>query len=297
MNPKSTILEELAFFLLKRGFAVKQLTRSFDILASKDKKILLIKVLKDGNSITKENALQLLNVSSILNAYPLLIASNRGINTKLEDGVFYNRFSLPMINFETFKFLIDNKPIFFRSTKAGIIAVIDGKVLKDKREELNLSLNDVSRKVGVSRKMVYKYEKESSQVTPNRAFRLYHLFGPGIFKTINLRIERPKFRFENSIFARKYEELGFEAVDTKNLPFNIIAKHDNDIILTEVNSSKPRTGLISRLLNVNSLLIFKKKRRGIHKGVEGVPAISKDDFLELKKARELIDFLKSFDRV
>ena len=290
MNKKDALLEEVVLSLLKKGFAVKGVSRGFDILASKDKRTLLIKVLKDGNAITKESAMQLLSVASLLNVYPLLIALNTGF-VRLADNVFYSRFNLPMVNFGTFKSLINNKPIFFRSTKAGIIAVINGTLLRKKREELNMSLNDVSRRIGVSRKMVYKYEKQVSQVTPNKALSLYDLFGPNIFKTINLQIERPNLNLKESVFARKYKELGFDAFDTSNMPFNIIAKYDEDIVLTEVNSTKPKTRLISKLLNVNSLFIFKKKVP------DSVPAISKEDFLSLKKAKDLLDFLKGFSRL
>ena len=46
---KSSLIDKLGMFLLKDGFTVKSLTRTcFDLLARKQEKILLIKVLEDA---------------------------------------------------------------------------------------------------------------------------------------------------------------------------------------------------------------------------------------------------------
>ena len=51
---KQDILEEACVFLLKQGYTVKSLRQAcFDVLARKDDRILLLKVLEDANSIRR----------------------------------------------------------------------------------------------------------------------------------------------------------------------------------------------------------------------------------------------------
>ncbi len=313
---KQVLLDEVIVLLFKHGFVVKQLKRTFDILASKEDKILLIKVLVDGDSINKECALQLLTLSSYLKAQPLIIALNKRQGSPLLDEVLYSRFGIPMINIETFKLLLLGRPIFLRSTNAGVIALVDGNKLRRKRQELRMSVQELCRKVGVTRRMIHKYELSNSQITLPRARRLYKLFGPDVFMSIQINTNQSaslkkglgtnlsgnlsgnyageKREKRESIFTRKYKELGFEATDTKNLPFKVIAKHDENIILTEIgDTNKPRTTLLSKLLNVSNLLIFKKKKP---RETRGVPTISKKEFLELERARELLELIRSYER-
>jgi len=64
---KTEIIDKLAVFLLKDGFTVKTLTRTcFDLLARKQDRILLIKVLEDANSVSKEYTDAMSVVSSTL---------------------------------------------------------------------------------------------------------------------------------------------------------------------------------------------------------------------------------------
>src|SRR3989344_5789242 len=54
---KQGVLDRMNVFLLKKGFTIKNFTRScFDALARRNSQILMIKVLEDANSITREYA-------------------------------------------------------------------------------------------------------------------------------------------------------------------------------------------------------------------------------------------------
>ena len=105
---KSNIIDKLGMFLLKDGFTVKSLTRTcFDLLARKQDRILLIKVLEDANAVSKEYTDEMNMVSSYVGAVPVIIAEKAG--NKLEDNVLYTRFNLYTLNFTTFVNSIKNK--------------------------------------------------------------------------------------------------------------------------------------------------------------------------------------------
>src|SRR3989338_2177242 len=85
---KDKLIDKLGVFLLKDGFTVKSLTRTcFDLLARKQEKILLIKVLEDANAVSKEYTDAMNTVSSYIGAVPIMIAEKAG--DKLEDNILY----------------------------------------------------------------------------------------------------------------------------------------------------------------------------------------------------------------
>jgi len=286
---KNKIIDNLAVFLLKDGFTVKTLTRTcFDLLARRDDKILLIKVLEDANAMSKEYTDAMNLVSSYIGAVPIIIAEKAG--NKLEDNVLYTRFNLYTFNFNTFVNSIKNKFPFVRRTQAGFTISIAGNKLKRKREEKGYSLNYLSKKVGVTSRMIDKYEKGNAEITISKAMKIYNIFGPKVFNEINIFSGKNKIESNyKSDLSKKYIDLGFEASDTNKTPFDIIAKKENELILTGIGDKTRRDfSSLSKLLDADNLIIFKKKKP------KDIPAVTKEEFLEFEKANELIKFLKEF---
>lgn len=286
---KSNIIDKLGMFLLKEGFTVKTLTRTcFDLLARKQDRILLIKVLEDANAVTKEYTDAMDTVSAYIGAVPVIIAEKAG--NKLEDNVLYTRFGLYTLNFATFVNSIRNKFPFVKRTQAGFTASIAGSKLRKKREEMGYSLNNLSKRVGVTSRMIDKYEKGDSEITLNKAMKLYDIFGHQVFNEVNIFSGSNKIKSEyKSDLSKKYVNLGFEASDTSRTPFDIIARKDNELVLTKVGDrEKPDFSSLSKLLDADNLVIFKKKKP------KDVPAVTKEEFLEFEKANQLIKFLKEF---
>jgi len=286
---KNKLVDKLGIFLLKDGFTVKSLTRTcFDLLARKQNKILLIKVLEDANAVSKDYTYAMNTISSYIGAVPVIIAEKAG--NKLEDNILYTRFNLYTLNFNTFVNSIKNKFPFVKRTQAGFTVSIAGNKLRKKREEKGYSLNYLSKKVGVTSRMIDKYEKGNSEITINKAMKIYDIFGHQVFNEINIFSGNNKIESNyKSDFSKKYIDLGFEASDTNKSPFDIIAKKDNELILTGIgDKERPDFSSLSKLLDADNLVIFNKKKP------KDVPAITKEEFLEFEKANQLIKFLKEF---
>lgn len=289
MCMKSNILDQTAVFLLKENFTVKTLARNcFDLLARNSDRILLIKFLEDANSISREYVYEMDVVASYLNATPLILAEKAG--NKLEENVLYTRFNMYTLNFRTFSNSIKNQFPFIKRTQAGLTASINGNILREKREELGFSLNSLSKRVGVTKRMITKYEHEDSEITISKAMKIYDLFGQNVFKEINIFSNSLEIASSsNSDYSKKYQELGFNAAETKKSPFDIIAKKGDELILTEIGDKRNRDfSSLTKLLDADNLVIFDKKKP------KNIPAIKKQEFLEFEKANELIKFLKEF---
>lgn len=286
---KQTLLDKLNIYLLKQGFTIKNLTRTcFDIFARKNEQILLVKVLEDANSITREYAEEMKSVSSYINASPLIVAEKVG--DRLDDNVVYSRFDIYTLNYETFLNCVNNKLPLLKRSQAGLTASIVGEKLKEKREAMGYSLNSLSKKIGVTSRMIMKYENENSEITLSRAKKLYDIFGNQVFHKVDVFSQHssPQGKFETAV-SRKYIELGFDAAETKKTPFDIIARKGNEIILTEVSDKvNPQMESLSKLLDADNLVIFNKKKP------KNIPSMTKKEFMEFQEANELVKFLKEF---
>ena len=120
--------------------------------------------------------------------------------------------------------------------------------------------------------------------------KLYDLFGHQVFNEVNvfMQCKNPESKFE-TVVSKKYVELGFEATETKKTPFDIIAKKDNEIILTEVSDRvNPQMQSLSKLLDADNLVIFHKKKP------KNIPSMTKKEFMDFDVANELVRFLKEF---
>ena len=291
--PKQTLLDRTSINLLRSGFTIKRVARGcFDIAARKAGQILLIKVLEDANSITSEFAEAMARIGGYLSATPLVVAEKAG--TALKDNVVYGRFGVATLNLETMKNALEQNLPFVKSSKAGLVAKVDGGKLRQAREHEGLSLAGIAGKLGVSSRMVSRYENESSEIVLNRALKLYDIFGSAVFSKIDVFAgKRQVFAEAGNAITRKYSELGFEASEMKKVPFNVVARKEREIIFTEVGDSKRQAEQmlsLSKLVDADNLVIFDKKKP------RDIPALTEQEFLELEEARELIKFVKEFEQ-
>jgi predicted transcriptional regulator len=151
-------------------------------------------------------------------------------------------------------------------------------------------MNSLSKKIGVTARMIDRYEKGDSDVTLNKALKIYRIFGEYVFNDINI-FSRNNIRANthNSDFSKKYVELGFKASDTKKSPFDVIAKKDKELVLTDIgDKAHPNLSSVSRMLDASNLVIFDKKKP------KDIPAVTKVEFLEFEESNQLLKFLKEF---
>ena len=140
--------------------------------------------------------------------------------------------------------------------------------------------------------MVQRYESGESEVTVGKALKLHRLLGPSVFDKINIfDYSKELIHGGKSDVSKKYSELGFDALETKNVPFDIVAKKGKELIFTEIgDKTRSELNSLSKLVDADSLVIFKEKKP------KGIPAVTKKEFMEFEKARELIKFLKEFEK-
>ncbi|MFC1801315.1 helix-turn-helix domain-containing protein [Nanoarchaeota archaeon] len=281
------LVEKVNNLLLKKGFLVKNIEKHcFDIMARKDK-VLLLKLVNDANGVPKEFCDDLRQMGEMLGTAPLIISEKAG--QELTDGVVYSRFGVYCLNFSTFKSCLEEDFPLVSRNRAGFTVRVNGQVLKQLREEMNFSLNSLASKVGVSREMMMKYEN-GSEVTLGRAEKFYDLFGENVFEKIEVfRLNNRLIKNFDNEYVQKYSDLGFGATFLKKAPFDIMARKEEEIVLTEIGDKMSKEFFkVANLIEGDNLVIFERKKP------KDVPACTRDEFLEFEKAKELLKFVKEF---
>ena len=283
------LIDEASLCLLKKGYMVKSVARNcFDILARKGNQILLIKILADANAVSDELVGEMKKIASTLQAAPLVVADKAG-SEMLERGVVYSRLGVFTLSLDTLGSCLKQEMPFVVKSNAGFTMLVNGEELKAKREEFGYSLAELSRKIGVSRSMVMKYECGAEMIAA-RAEKLYGIFGESVFDQVDVfKPFEGLVEVYDSDYVVKYSELGFKAANVQKAPFDIVARKQEEIILTGIGDVVKRSVLdLSELLEADNLVIFKRRKP------KDVPACTREEFLEFGEANELVKFLKEF---
>jgi len=132
---------------------------SFDLAARRDSTLLLVKVLKNIDALDAEEAARLLELGRLFPALALVIGQTSGAS-RLDPGVVYTRYGVPIISEETLQEYLDKAlPPFLYASPGGTFARIDGARLRVLRQNRGLSLGALAGVAGVSRRAIQLYEE------------------------------------------------------------------------------------------------------------------------------------------
>lgn len=285
---RQQLLRKTQQLLATHGYAVQGLhASSFDILAQKGSQLLAVKVLADANALTAAHAAELRAFAAALTAAPLVIAERAG--GILDPDVVAVRHGLFTVTHVTFAHALAAQPLLFLRSSAGITAQIDGAHLRSARQSLGLSLADVAERIGVSRTMAAQYEG-GAHIIAQRAVRLADLLDRQVLAPVSLfSPSSGALPAPTTPIGQKYLTLGFSAIEMHRLPFDIVARRQGEIILTEVGDRyRQSLSPLSALLQADSLVIFDR-----HKPKD-VPALQREEFLDMEGPQELIRFVKTY---
>jgi putative transcriptional regulator len=161
-GPRDRAVRSVQATLEKAGFYVTDThavrPTSFDLMARRDSKLVILKTLKNIDALDSAGAEQLRELSNLFGAEVVVIGQTSG-GSELEPGVVYYRYGVPIVTEESLEeFLLHGVPPFLFSGPGGIFARIDGDRLRHLREDRDLSLGALASVAGVSRRTIQLYE-------------------------------------------------------------------------------------------------------------------------------------------
>jgi len=303
------LIQETRNILAKTGFYISDDNVSrlicFDIVARRDNQLIIIKILTNVDSFSKENARELMVLAKLLNGVPLLIGEHSS-QKKIEPGIIYFRHNIPLVHISTLTdFFTEGIPPLIFAAPGGFYVNIDGEVLHKTREAKKISLGTLAEVAGVSRKAIQMYENGMSTMI-DVAIRLEEFLDIPLVKplepfTINskseeIRIEITKSTgIENEIF-NQLKELGYNVVPTIHCPFDALTKDSKVLIITGVGKPNKKVtekaralSNLSKITEYYSVMFLEKMLR--KSNLEGTPIIHTAELKKIADSKDIITLI------
>lgn len=282
--------------MTRAGFEISQEMQThylaFDILAKRDRTLLIIKVLTNVDSLRAEVARDLIILANFLKGQAVVIAPRSG-RGQLFEGVVYTRHNLPLITPGTLhNMFIEGVPPFAFSAPGGLFVKIDGNVLKQVRTAKDISIGRLADAAGVSRRAISQYE-EGMSPSIEVALRLEEALGEPIVLPIDpMTLDRSSGAIapEDIDLEDRTERamdllttIGYEVVPVIRCPFNAFSLDRMSMLLTGVGARSPadirkaeQMGQIAQFVDKQAFLVVEGIDRD---NIGGTPVIR---FMELR---------------
>jgi len=262
IESKDLLVAKVVSLLEDAGFLASDccMVRScFDILARKDGRLLLVKILVNIEGLTHKSAAELKNVSYAMSATPLVIGDHMK-NAPLSSDVIYTRYDIHVVNLDAFAKILEEKPPQVYSIRGDYCVSINSDLLSEIRKKADLTQDELAERIGVSKQSIHRYES-SGRISFEVAERLIEFLKDDILlskEVFNPEIRQIEEKIDESATGIKktalYDlmKLGFDASLT-NAPFDIyaVSRKPNERILTVV--SNDRVGLQRKVEIMSSI--------------------------------------------
>ena len=146
----------------------------------------IIKVKGDAEKVSRDAIIDLIVLSKVSNSTPIIVGIKYG-DEEMIDGVAYKVHGVYAVGVRTFKRILDNDNIKFVKDKGIIKASVKGQLLRKLRENRGMSLGDLAKMLGVTRRTIYEYERGSIEASERTARMLVNLFDEDLLNNVDLR--------------------------------------------------------------------------------------------------------------
>ena len=306
------LLEKIQLILRKGGFSISRFClvkpRCFDLVARRDDITLLLKAFYNIDALKYHSAREMKLIAKLLEANPIVVGE-KSRESRLERGVVYSRHSIPIVNLATFYdfFLRGIYPMVY-SAPGGYYVSLHGELMREIRRQKNISLGELAKKVGVSRRTIKKYE-EGMDATVETALRLEEVLDTYLIKAIDVLSFRVDEEFEEpdedlSVFDEKEKEIaeslmdiGFDVYPTPAAPFDAISRDNSgeSTILTGFKDNPKAIEKRARIIGSISKVTEKKAAYIVEdpseKSVEGTIFIKKEDLSSVSSPKDFLALL------
>lgn len=317
MGSRQELIERVRELLTRAGFYTSERCNlrpiSFDMVARRDSRLLLVKVLGNADALGDRVAHELRVLARFLEASPLVVSERSGTG-ELEDGVLYTHRGIPVLTFGTLQdHLLANASPLALASPGGLYVSLRHEALKVLRLQRALSLGLLAQVAGVSRRAIQMYE-EGMRATIDSALRLEEFLNESLVEPIDPfeaheRLEedakapdpgRQQSEFEASVL-QMLRSVGFRVVQTQQSPFNALAQKTHETILTGLERREPADDERARLLSsvgvvTETRTMYITSRETERTNLQGTPLVQRTELERLRDPQELVDLLRERGR-
>ena len=294
------MLREIREILARGGFEIGEplfKSISFDLIARGRDRLLILKALINIDALRSEIARELKILAKELEASPIVIGKRSAMGEIL-DGVIYSRHGIPILSLDTFKdFIIEGEYPMVYASPGGFYVNINGGLLRKIRIDRGISLGQLAKVAGVSRKTIQLYE-EGMNATVDSALRLEDYLNVPLIETIDIldfnRYEEERYPYTPRNYEDIYQkliEIGYDVFFTFKCPFEALSKDNRDIFLTGIGRDTKKIRykalnlkILTHILEKEAFIIVEKSK---YEEIEGVPIIEKEELMEINRKEEI----------
>ena len=310
IDNRGKLLEEVRRILADAGFSVSDpislKSISFDLVARRDDALLVLKVLQNIDAFNKEDADQMMVLAEALEGKTAVVGL-RSSSKKLDEGVIYSRFGVPILSLDTFEeFLNEGVPPIVFAAPGGLYVKINSDLLKELRAQRNISLGTLAEIAGVSRKAIQMYEDGMGAIV-EVAIKLEEFLNEPIVLPLNpfeyMREKEQLFdqmedtdKLHNEVFMM-LKTMGYSVQPTARCPFEAVTTDEKMLILTGVERYGPMlekkadaVASISRIVERRAVIITDKDAR--RKSVNKMPLMSRRELAGAEDRKKVLDMIR-----
>ena len=183
-------LETAETLLRQAGYTVSQLCTSrpscFDFAARREKNLIFIKIQSDIGNMSLNDSQELGEIARNFSAASLLIGEEAR-EKPLEDDTIYRRHNILAVTTRTFEnvVLYNVRPLI-QASPGGYYVEINGEALKQRRQEMGLSVGEMADMVSMSRRTVYGYERGLAKASVSAAYNMIWALGIPVAKPVDI---------------------------------------------------------------------------------------------------------------
>ncbi|MGQ9530550.1 MAG: transcriptional regulator [Candidatus Bathycorpusculaceae bacterium] len=158
----------------------------FDYAARRGEKVIFIKFQQDIDNFSQSDSQELKVISNCVSAASVLV-SEKTREKPLEDDTVYSRYNIFAVTPKTFEdIVLRNIHPLIQAGPGGYYVEIDWETVRQKRQELGLSVGEMAEMVGISRRTLYGYERGMAKASVTAAYNLIYTLGVPVAKSINI---------------------------------------------------------------------------------------------------------------
>ena len=297
MFDKSLLLNKLVNTLQKNEFEVFLSQGCFDVAARREH-LLLVKTLLNVDGLSQEQALSLRAISYFISAYPFVVSSKNN-REFLSDDTVYERFDLPVLTPNLFEEMLTDEVVIEQSSKGRHTLEVNTFALRERRKELNYTLEQLAGEIGISKKALYEIESKRVNPTKQTAKKLESMLSVSLTVPYEMKHPdptylKPKDEFQENV-SKEFARIGIDNSSVYSAPFEIVGKEKFSIITNlsentaEIKKESTAMKGLSVMLNSKALFIARKMRE---KNIEGIPIVLESDLAELETPKELSEIIE-----
>ena len=308
MASREILLKEVHELLQNSGFATSDpkdlIHAGFDIVARKDRIILIVKIVANASSINHDAVAGISTLARAVDGASLIIALKSGAEP-VEDGVMYTRAGIPLLSPQTFyDLIVEGVPPLVYAASGGYYVSVDSEMLKKARQG-GMSLGELAEMGGVSRRTIRMYE-DGMSAKLEVAIRLEEKMGIELIipaDPLASEAEKPEEAEESiaeglarDIFLRLHE-IGYSVKQANRCPFDAVTRDKQTILFTGIGQKDSdlvrRARIISNLskiLDKHSVIFVDKIGSKVNLG--GTPVIGCEELNKAQDKKKIMEMIE-----